>query len=372
MEITKTGFGTWNGGRFMHFGEVLEEDRLRSLIESAYEQGVRTFLTADTYGTGKADELLGEALAGVDRSTYALVGMVGHDIYDGQRAGARGYARFTHPEIRSEDGYSEYLKRATEKSLERCRAESFDLVMLHNPDHIGYTHEGVWEGMSQLKDAGLTSKLGLAPGPANGFSIDIAYCLENFGAHIDWAMFILNPMEPWPTNRVLPIAQEFDVDVMTRVVDYGGLFHDDVKPGHHFRDGDHRTYRMAGWIEQGNEKLEKMRPIAEKYGLTMLQFSCVWNLSQSPVKCACPTLIQEAGQGARLVEEKLAELAGVPDIRFTEEEVQEIAAIGNNEGCMALKGASTRHEGMEPQPDHWPMTPSLEPVAARWMLDPSF
>lgn len=356
----------------MHFGERLEEDRLKKLMQQAYEDGIRTFLTADVYGVGKADALLGEALAGVDRDSYCLAGMIGHDIYDGQRAGAKGYARFTHPELRGSDGYTEYLKRAAEKSLERLKTDRFDLIMLHNPDSIGYSSPAVWEGMAALKEAGLTAKTGIAPGPANGFAMDMAYCIEKFHEQIDWAMIILNPNEPWPGKYMLPIANEFEVDILTRVVDYGGIFHDDVKPGHHFKDGDHRTYRADGWIEQGSEKAEKMRPIAEKHGLTMLQLACVWNLSQVPVKSVAPTFIQEAGEGARLVEDKVAEFAALPDVTLSEEEIRIIGEIGNNEGCMPLKGASTRYEGIEPQPDHWPMRPELEPLASKWSLNPAW
>ena len=54
------------------------------------------------------------------------------------------------------------------------------------------------------------------------------------------------------------------------------------------------SFLEAGWIEHGNEKLEQMRTIAEKYGLTMLQFACIWNLSQAPVKSVGPTFIQAA------------------------------------------------------------------------------
>jgi len=356
----------------MHFGERLEEDRWKNLARRAYDEGVRTFLTADVYGVGKADELLGEALEGIDRDSYCLVGMVGHDIYEGKRAGSRGYSRFTDPELRSPEDYADYLKQATQRSLERCRTDHFDCVLLHNPDSTGYSHPAVWEGMKGLRESGLAEMTGVAPGPANGFAIDMAYCLENFHREISWAMIILNPMEPWPGRYVLPIANEFEVDVLARVVDFGGIFHDDVKPGHHFKDGDHRTYRPEGWIEHGNEKLEQMRPIAEKHGLTMLQFACAWDLSQSPVKSVSPTFIQEAGDDARPVEEKVSEFAALPDVTLDADEVRRVAEIGDNEGCMPLKGASSRHAGIEPQPDHWPLRPELEPLADRWSLDPAW
>ncbi len=43
---------------------------------------------------------------------------------------------------------------ATERSLERCGIDSFDLLLLHNPDRIGYTSEAVWEGMASLGSLG--------------------------------------------------------------------------------------------------------------------------------------------------------------------------------------------------------------------------
>ena len=120
---------------------------------------------------------------------------------------------------------------ATERSLERCGIDSFDLLLLHNPDRIGYTSEAVWNGMAALRDAGLTRLIGVAPGPANGFTLDVIDCLERFGELIDWAMIILNPLEPWPGELCLGAAAAADVKVITRVVDYGGLFFDDVLPG---------------------------------------------------------------------------------------------------------------------------------------------
>src|SRR6266852_3235286 len=124
MELTRTAYGTWSGGRFMHFGEPLSEERFRKVIQHAYEQGIRTFMTADVYGNGAADTMLGEALAGLPRDSYCLVGAVRHDFYTGQRAGSKVYPRFTATQAPGE--YAGYLQMATEKALARCRAEKFD------------------------------------------------------------------------------------------------------------------------------------------------------------------------------------------------------------------------------------------------------
>src|SRR5918998_4670621 len=56
MEPTRTAVGTWSGGRFMKFGEPLDDDRLVALLRP--DDRVRTVLTADVYGEGDADGLL--------------------------------------------------------------------------------------------------------------------------------------------------------------------------------------------------------------------------------------------------------------------------------------------------------------------------
>jgi aryl-alcohol dehydrogenase-like predicted oxidoreductase len=368
LDPTHTAVGTWSGGRFMRFGEPLDDERYLGLIRP--DSAVRTVLTADTYGAGEADTLLGRALEGVPRSDYCLVGAVGHDFYTGEREGAKGFPRFTDRRLRGPEDYPSYLRMATERSLERIGAESFDLLLLHNPDRTGYTSPAVWEGMEALRSAGLTRLIGVAPGPANGFTLDLIECFERFGSSIDWAMLILNPMEPWPGELALPAAEAHGVDVITRVVDYGGLFHDDVAPGHQFAEHDHRMFRPEGWIDAGRARLERMRPIATRHGLTPLQLACQWNLAHAPVRSVVPTLIQEPGLDARPVEAKRAELAAVPaTVVLSAEEVAELRAIGDNYGSMALKGATPDHEGDE-RPDRWSMNDELARIAARWSIDP--
>jgi hypothetical protein len=109
-------------------------------------------------------------------------------------------------------------------------------------------------------------------------------------------------------------------------------------------------------------KADRMRPLAEKYGLSLIQFASIWNLSHPAVESVVPTFIQEAGEGARLIEDKIREFGKLPNVRFTVEEVESIRQIGDNTGCMALKGASKRHQTSE-RPDEWPMRDDLLELA---------
>jgi aryl-alcohol dehydrogenase-like predicted oxidoreductase len=368
LDPTHTALGTWSGGRYLHFGVPLEDDRLLALTRP--DERIPTVLTADAYGAGAADEMLGRALSGLDRDAYCLVGAIGHDFYEGEREGAKGYPRFTDPRLRGPGEYTSYLRTATERSLQRLGVDAFDLVLLHNPDRTGYTHAAVWEGMAALRDAGLTRMIGVAPGPANGFTLDVIDCFERYGELLDWAMLILNPFEPWPGELALPAAAAHDVRVITRVADYGGLFHDDLRPGLPLGERDHRSFRPAGWIEAGAARLEQLRPIAQRHGLTLLQLAAQFNLAHPAVASVVPTLIQESWPGAKPVEAQRDELAATPaEVVLSADEVAEIRAIGDNTGSMTLKGGVPDHEG-DARPDRWTLDAELEETAARWAIDP--
>jgi len=362
-----TAVGTWSGGRYMGFGIETDSERLEGVLRPG--AGIDTVISADTYGQGEADRMLGRALAGVERASYSLIGAVGHDFYEGERAGSKGFPRFTDPSLRGLDAYADYLRTAAARSLERLGQDRFDLLLLHNPDRTGYSSEAVWDGMASLREDGVTAAIGVAPGPANGFTLDLLDCFDRFGDRIDWAMVILNPLEPWPGELVLDSAAEREIDVITRVVDYGGLFWGDVHDVKDLPPRDHRRFRPTGWIEAGNAKIDAMRPIAERNGLTPLQLACRWNLAHPAVRCVVPTLIQEVGPQARPIEDKRAELAALPEVELAAADVEAIRRIGDNTGSMALKGASPRHEG-EALADSWPLSPELVAAGERWGIEP--
>lgn len=352
----------------MRFGEELGDGRLEALLRPG--GGISTVLTADTYGEGEADRLLGRAIAGADRDAYSLIGAIGHDFYEGERQGAKGFPRFTDPALRHAGDYAGYLRMAAERSLERLGVERFDVLLLHNPDRIGYESEAVWNGMAALRDEGVCDAIGVAPGPANGFTLDLIACIERFGDRLGWAMIILNPLEPWPGELVLEACERAEVRVVTRVVDYGGLFWGDLGPETPMHEHDHRRFRPQGWIERGRERIAQLEPICAATALTPMQLACQWNLAHPAVECVVPTLIQEAGAGARPIEDKRAELAGLPpDQRLRADQVAAIRAIGDNTGSMKLKGANPEHDGPE-APDRWALNDALVAAGTRYGIEP--
>src|SRR5205807_9327307 len=83
IDLGPTAIGTWSGGRFMRFGERVGDERFCSLI--APDRSISTVITADVYGEGEADRMLGRAIAGCPRGEMSVVGAVGHDFYAGER-----------------------------------------------------------------------------------------------------------------------------------------------------------------------------------------------------------------------------------------------------------------------------------------------
>ena len=269
-------------------------------------------MTADVYGAGEADSLLGRALAGVPRESYSLVGAIGHDFYEGERDGPRGYPALHRPAAAR-------ARRATattcwpQPSAASSAAAPTPSTCCCSTTPTAPASRARRSGTRWRRPArrGLTRLLGVAPGPANGFTLDLIGCLERFGDRIDWAMVILNPLEPWPGELALDAAARNGVKVITRVVDYGGLFHDDVLPGHEFARGDHRDVPARG-LGRGGPRADGAhapdrrapRPDDAPAGLRLEpRARRRWSASR-------PTLIQEAGRAApRPIEAKRDELA---------------------------------------------------------------
>ena len=116
LTVSVTGLGCNN------FGRRLDLARTRAVVDAAIDAGITLLDTADVYGIGASEELLGEVLAG-RRDQVVLAtkfGLRGADMGYGPAAGARGGRA--------------YIRRAVEASLRRLRTDYIDLYQLHTPD----------------------------------------------------------------------------------------------------------------------------------------------------------------------------------------------------------------------------------------------
>ena len=180
LDPGRVAIGTWSGGRFMHFGEPLDDERLLALIRP--DEAIATVLTADVYGDGRGRRAARSRARGRPRDSTVLVGAVGHDFYRASATGAKGFPRFTDPRLRGPAEYGDYLRMATERSLERCGVDASTCCCCTTPTAPATRSEAVWDG-----DGGAARRRADAadrrrPGPANGFTLDLIDCLERFGA----------------------------------------------------------------------------------------------------------------------------------------------------------------------------------------------
>ncbi len=113
---------TWSGGRFMHFGEPLDDERLLALLRPG--EGIRTVLTADAYGAGEADRLLGRALSGSRATTTRSSGPSGTTSTRASARAPRGSRASPIRACAAPEGYAAYLRtrdRGAARALRRRR-----------------------------------------------------------------------------------------------------------------------------------------------------------------------------------------------------------------------------------------------------------
>ncbi len=136
LEVSVVGLGCNN------FGRRVDLDGTRAVVDAALAQGVNFFDTADTYGRGASEELLGQVLAG-RRDQIVLATKFGMDMGDGK--GPRG----------SRD----YIRQAVEGSLRRLRTDVIDMYWYHRPDGVTPIAETL-ETLDELVRAGTVRCIG--------------------------------------------------------------------------------------------------------------------------------------------------------------------------------------------------------------------
>ena len=126
------------------FGARIDEDQTKAVVDAAIEQGITLFDTADSYGDGASEELLGRAL-GTRRESVLVATKFGMGDHDAEHFGAHGSRR--------------YVRRAVEASLRRLGTDYIDLYQVHRPDPITPIDETL-DAMSDLVTEGKVRYLG--------------------------------------------------------------------------------------------------------------------------------------------------------------------------------------------------------------------
>src|SRR6187431_786953 len=214
--VSALGLGTWQLGA--DWGEVSESDAL-AVLEASVSHGVTFFDTADVYGDGRSEALIGRFLA--DRP--------GHDIVVATKMGRRL--------PQEPENYSPANFRAwTDRSRRNLGVDTLDLVQLHCPPSATIDDDATYDALDTLVDEGAIAAYG----------VSVETCDQALSAisrpHVASIQIILNAFRLKPLDAVLPAAVEAGVGIIARVPLASGLLSGKYTADTSFAADDHRNF----------------------------------------------------------------------------------------------------------------------------------
>ena len=219
--VSVVGLGCWQLGA--DWGDVGEDDAL-AVLHAALDAGVTFLDTADVYGDGRSESLIGQVLA--ERGSDGLT--VATKI--GRRADPFVPEAFTY------DAFRGWLDR----SRGNLGVDTIDLVQLHCPPTAVYTDDGVFDALDRLVEEQVVAAYGVSVETVEEALTAIAR------PHVATLQIILNVFRRKPLEQVLPAAAAAGVGVIARVPLASGLLSGKYDETTTFADDDHRTYNRHG------------------------------------------------------------------------------------------------------------------------------
>ena len=220
-EVSVIGQGCWQLGA--DWGDVEESDAM-GVLNAAIDAGVTFLDTADVYGDGRSEQLVGKVLA--DRTDVDLV--VATKM--GRRADPFLAAAFTL------DAFRGWLDR----SRRNLGVDTIDLVQLHCPPTPVYSDDRVYDALDTLVDDGVVAAYGVSVETVDEALAAIAR------PHVASVQIILNAFRRKPLERVLPEAAAAGVGIIARVPLASGLLSGKYDESTTFGEDDHRNYNRSG------------------------------------------------------------------------------------------------------------------------------
>jgi aryl-alcohol dehydrogenase-like predicted oxidoreductase len=220
-QVGVVGLGCWQLGG--DWGNVDEGDAL-AVLHAAVESGVTFLDTADVYGDGRSEKLIGRFLA--ERGRDGLVVAT--------KAGRRAQPHV--PEAYS----AENLRAWVDRSRANLGLETLDLVQLHCPPTPVYSTDAVFDALDGLVEAGAVAAYGVSVETVQEALTAIAR------PNVATVQIILNAFRRKPLEQVLPAAREAGVGIVARVPLASGLLSGKYDETTTFAPDDHRTYNRHG------------------------------------------------------------------------------------------------------------------------------
>jgi aryl-alcohol dehydrogenase-like predicted oxidoreductase len=298
LEVSEIGFGVWSVSTNW-WGEVVESDGI-ALLRKAAAKGITFFDTADTYGEGYGEEILGKALT--DRRKDIVIGTkFGYDL-DAPRSGR-------HQE-RPQSWEPEFVKAACEKSLKRLQTDYIDLYQMHNSRLSAIQRDDTVAALEDLMAAGKIRHWGVAVGPDIGWIEEGEYTLLERRVP---AQIIYSILEQDPASKFITAAEKAQVGVFCRVPHASGMLdgsytRDTSLDNMPFDKDDHRSYRRMRWMTQSIEKLKKIDFLISGKPATVGQIAIKFCLTPEIMASCVPTITSEAQLDEYIAASDIAEL----------------------------------------------------------------
>ncbi len=271
-QVSEVGFGAWAIGG--SWGTVDDDTSLRAL-HAAVDAGVTFFDTADVYGDGHSEELIGRLLRERDEDLVVATKM-------GRRVPLDPDA-YTYPAFR------DWLDR----SRRNLGVDRIDLVQLHALGREIYDRPQVWDALDQLVAEDVVAAYGVSVETVDEAQVA---CRT---ADIATIQIILNLFRVRPVDEVLPAAADADVAIIARVPLASGLLTGKFDRTSTFEPSDHRAFNRHGEqfdvgetfagvdFDTGLEAVERLRTLVPS-SATLAQFALRWVLMHDAVSTVIP------------------------------------------------------------------------------------
>lgn len=278
--VSEVGLGCWQlGGDWGPIGE----DKAFGILETAVSQGITFFDTADVYGDGRSERLIGQFLKQRDE-----------DLFVATKVGRRNY-----PGPYSAD----VLRQHVEASLARLGVASLDLVQLHCIPTEVMAAGHVFEWLRQLKQEGLIKNFGVSVESME----EAVMILQQ--PELASLQIIFNIFRQKPIDTLFEQAQANNVGIIARLPLASGLLAGKFSKETTFDESDHRHYNRDGEafnvgetfaglpFEKGVQAANQIKPHVPE-GMTMAQFAQRWILDHDAVS----TIITGASKPRQVVD----------------------------------------------------------------------
>ena len=267
------GLGAWQLGG--DWGSVSEDDAV-AVLHAAVDAGVTFIDTADVYGDGRSERLVGRLLAERPDAGLTVATKMGRRVE--QR-----------PELYNRDNFREW----NDRSRENLGVDTLDLVQLHCPPSAVYADDEVFAALDEMVDEGRIRSYGVSVETVDEARAAIAR------PHVATVQIILNAFRLKPLEHVLPEAREAGVGIIARVPLASGLLSGKYDEHTTFAPDDHRNYNRHGEafdvgetfagvpFEAGLAAVRELRRIVPA-DVAMAQFALRWIIDQPGLSVVIP------------------------------------------------------------------------------------